>query len=487
MAKNLSNTTKNIINILIIALMTIILNVLAYHTNFDLITKWALAIIIILLLSRVIIKVNKFRQMFYFAYLLGGKSGLNFIDSLSRVNQRFWIAMADWGLVISFGLLSYLLFKEQLNKRTILVGIISIFGILYLILPYSALAFNFINIPQVTNQLNSPQVQQSSPFALIGFVAVNILLLIGGFALFVIVTIVYSALNILYGIFIFLGSVANNAPNYSIINSQIPGVAPIIPGITTPLFAGIVAIAILLIVNEFSHGVLARIANVKLKEIGVLLVGAFPIGAYVEPDEKQIKGLGKDKQNRIMVAGVASNMLFAIITFVLLIAIINYVLPSVISTKVIISALVPNSPAASVIPAGSQILMWNSYKVTNASSFVGAAKSNQPNSIVNVVTDKGTFTVQSNATGKIGIFITQQSAPKNGDIPGNAVYFVYVVLALSFLLNFLIGVVNLLPVPGLDGWQIYKLKMKNKKLLLALAYITVISVLVSALPWLYTH
>src|SRR5437660_7396414 len=114
MAQKLSSTTKNILNILIISLAIIILYALAYYTNFGQISKWILAIVVLLILSRVLIVLNKFRQMFYFTYLFGGTSGLNFIDSLSKVNQRFWIAMADWGIVISFGLLSYFFFKKQL-------------------------------------------------------------------------------------------------------------------------------------------------------------------------------------------------------------------------------------------------------------------------------------------------------------------------------------------------------------------------------------
>ena len=63
------------------------------------------------------------------------------------------------------------------------------------------------------------------------------------------------------------GTIANQA-----------GVAPIIPGVDIPLFAGIISIAILLIIHEFSHGILAKKAKVKLKEIGLLVFGFIPIG-----------------------------------------------------------------------------------------------------------------------------------------------------------------------------------------------------------------
>ena len=80
--------------------------------------------------------------------------------------------------------------------------------------------------------------------------------------------------------------------------SQIPGVAPIIPGIDIPLFAGIISLAVLLVVHEFSHGLLARAAKVRLKSIGLLIFSIIPVGAFVEPDERQISKVKKAAQTK---------------------------------------------------------------------------------------------------------------------------------------------------------------------------------------------
>ncbi|MDE1869979.1 MAG: site-2 protease family protein [Candidatus Micrarchaeota archaeon] len=445
-----------------------------------------IAVVALVIASRVIIVTNNFRQIFG-AYLFGGKAGINFVDSLSRHHPKLWNAFADWGLVLSFGLASYFLFRKQISRRMLAFGMVSIFAIVYLVLPSSAIAFQFVNLPQITSHISS--APSSGPSASVltspAFYAINAVLLFGGFSLFILSTLVYAGLSIIYSLLVFAQSLTTATPNYGAINSQVPGVAPLLPGITIPLFAGIATLAILLIVHEFSHGILARVANVKLKEIGILLLGVIPIGAYVEPDEKQIKKLSKEKQSRILIAGVAANIATSIIAFVLLFLLITYVLPSFVTTKVFITATAPNSPSFNIIPSGSQVLAWNGHPVSNLSSLEAAASST-PFARVVVNTSKGNYSLLSNATGKIGVSLSQTSGPIN-TLGGSIVYFAYIVLSLSFLFNFLIGVVNLLPVPAVDGWQVFQLVTKDKGILAALAWITVLAVLANILPWFWTH
>ncbi|MDE1845953.1 MAG: site-2 protease family protein [Candidatus Micrarchaeota archaeon] len=446
--------------------------------------RGVLAIAALLVSSRAIIIYNGLRQLFG-AYLLGGKAGVNFVDALSRWRPGFWTAFADWGLVLSFGLASYFLFKKQLSKMMLLFGLLSIFVIVYAVLPSSSIAFQFINLPQITSQINSAAPHQPTLISTVSMYLLNLLLLVGGFSLFILATLVYSALSIIYGILAFSQSVINNAPNYGIISSQVPGVAPILPGITMPLFAGIVTLAIILIVHEFSHGILARVAKVKLKEIGLLVLGVIPIGAYVEPDERAVKRLNKEKQSRILIAGISANLGLSILTFALLVLVATYLLPGFVTTKVFITATAPNSPAFNVIPAGAQVLAWNGHIVTNLTSLAAAASS-IPFTGVLVQTDKGNYSLISNATGKIGVSLSQTRGPI-ATLSGSIVYFIYTVLSLSFLLNFLVGVVNLLPIPSFDGWQIYQLLTKNKKVLGTLAWLAVLSILANVLPWIWAH
>ena len=68
----------------------------------------------------------------------------------------------------------------------------------------------------------------------------------------------------------------------------LPGVD--IPGspIFIPIFAGIIALILLMVVHEFGHGILARAQGVEIKSIGVILLAVLP-GAFVELDEEDVK------------------------------------------------------------------------------------------------------------------------------------------------------------------------------------------------------
>lgn len=91
----------------------------------------------------------------------------------------------------------------------------------------------------------------------------------------------------------------------------IPGVNPLIP-----VWYGIFGLAVAIIFHEFSHGILARIADVKVKTLGLVFL-VVPIGAFVEPDEEEIQELTKIKRSRIFSVGPTTNILLALV-FVLL-------------------------------------------------------------------------------------------------------------------------------------------------------------------------
>ena len=87
----------------------------------------------------------------------------------------------------------------------------------------------------------------------------------------------------------------------------LPGLNPVIP-----LWYGILALVIAMVIHEFSHGILSRVANVKVKALGLLMF-FFPVGAFVEPDEEEMKSMKKWERMRLYAAGPGSNMVIAII------------------------------------------------------------------------------------------------------------------------------------------------------------------------------
>lgn len=87
----------------------------------------------------------------------------------------------------------------------------------------------------------------------------------------------------------------------------LPGLNPVIP-----LWYGILALVVAMVVHEFSHGILSRVADVKIKALGLLMF-IFPIGAFVEPDEEEMKNMKRWERMRLYSAGPGSNMVIAII------------------------------------------------------------------------------------------------------------------------------------------------------------------------------
>ncbi len=100
--------------------------------------------------------------------------------------------------------------------------------------------------------------------------------------------------------------------------SDVPALGPaeifVIPGVTpfVPLWYGIIALIVTLIVHEGGHGVLARANGMKLKSIGVL-VAIVPIGAFVEPDDLDMKVASRRQRLRVFGAGPGVNFAFAAI------------------------------------------------------------------------------------------------------------------------------------------------------------------------------
>ena len=101
------------------------------------------------------------------------------------------------------------------------------------------------------------------------------------------------------------------------------GVALVLPGVNVPgmgvlpFWYWIIAIFIIAIVHEFSHGIVARAHNLKVKNTGIVFFGPI-IGAFVEPDEKKIVKEKDIVQYSILAAGAFSNILLAIFAVLLL-------------------------------------------------------------------------------------------------------------------------------------------------------------------------
>ena len=114
-----------------------------------------------------------------------------------------------------------------------------------------------------------------------------------------------------------------DTPSVSIV---LPGVE--IPGspIYVPFLSGFIALATVLIVHEFSHGIQAVGEKIPIKSVGLLLVAILP-GAFVEPDEDELKKASRISRLRVYGAGTMANITLALIAL-LIVSGISYEIPA---------------------------------------------------------------------------------------------------------------------------------------------------------------
>lgn len=91
----------------------------------------------------------------------------------------------------------------------------------------------------------------------------------------------------------------------------IPGLNPILP-----FWYGLLALIIALVCHEMAHGLQSRANGVGVKHTG-LLYGIVPLGAFVEPDEKDVEKVSRRSRLDIYTAGITTNFVLAAVAFLI--------------------------------------------------------------------------------------------------------------------------------------------------------------------------
>ncbi|BCS90920.1 MAG: hypothetical protein ARM1_0377 [Candidatus Micrarchaeota archaeon] len=454
---------------------------------------------------------------YYGMYLVKTERGIRAIYRIAKRYKKIWIILSIWGLSLSFGLLSLILVRKikdlKLSKYIVaFIGIIMIPIVFILFEAFGPYPLEFIKLFSVNTNLNLPNFPDLqlyiSSLTLTGYILIAIDT-ITGFSGFILSLLFYNAYTILSSLFnlgisfiteqllIVFASYAKIsiiqassiiAPSVSVVKNQIPGVSPIIPGLNLPLIAGIIALAIILYVHELSHGILSAGYKAKIKSVGVVMFGALPVGAFVEPEDKQLKELDDYKKTNVFVAGVSFNFLTALIALILFIPLLYYANSSIFESGFVIVSTVKGYPAYGVIPNGSVIERWNGINITNISTLNEAARLDSISNISVINTSNGNFTLHLNEYNKsnhlLGIRVELMYIVKPG-LSHSILYFLYRLTGLIFLLSFLVATTNLLPIPGFDGWQIYKTNIKSRLIMNLIVAIMLIGIMLNIVPYLF--
>jgi len=173
----------------------------------------------------------------------------------------------------------------------------------------------------------------------------------------------------------------------------------LLPGINQfiPLTWGLIGLIVTLVVHELSHAILSRVADIKVKSLG-LLIALIPIGAFAEPDESQL--LGNDAESdqrvatrperlRVFSAGITGNFAVALIAFILF---FGPVLSSVVAVQGLgVVAVVSGSPAERVgLQPGMIVSQIDGIHISDESGFQAFMNTTHPGQTVTVTTvDQG--------------------------------------------------------------------------------------------------
>ncbi len=276
------------------------------------------------------------------------------------------------------------------------------------------------------------------------------------------------------GVFLALGLFSINAFRLLTKPQQAIGIVPVIPGVTIPVnlfIFGFLPLAIVAIfIHEFSHGITALIEKISIKSAGFAIF-LFFLGGFVEPDDKDLAEARPHSRMKVYAAGSFSNLLFAIGLLVLLLPLPFFltISPAYESPDgIMIVGLSENGPAELAgIQVGDVITTFNGIAITNekemSDEYIAFYSQNRANSKSNTtilleIQNRGFLEVQSGSYGFLGIGYMTHYTPRGwADSLGFTSYGPYRIrqfLFLAQILNFIVALVNLLPIPFLDGHKL---------------------------------
>ncbi|MFA6214443.1 MAG: site-2 protease family protein [Candidatus Micrarchaeia archaeon] len=413
-------------------------------------------------------------ECWYGIFLLRSQYGLSLLDRLAKRHPRLWQGLYELGTVIGFGSFAYfLLRREKYTWQRI--------AFLYGLGTFLMVLFTHMVAPLATSALFS-MLSGGSEFASAGqglqasisqvsaakylFFA---LLVLGGISLMTTAGLILYAAVVAVSIAGMLASGADPA-------SVSPGGTPIIPGINLPLLEGVAALAVVLMVHEAMHGIVARMHGFPLKAAGLVFFGFLPFGAFVDIDEKRMFKGKKEAQSAVFVAGTTANFFTSLLLAMLFFLAIYATEPFRLNGVYI---------ETGGLPHGALL-----HSINGVPARAAMASPLSPNTTYSLQTSKGEYSIATGADGKLGI--TYSLADSSGisgvfRYEGGLEWMVGFLrfLALAFSLNFVVGAINLVPIPLFDGYYLMKNGVKNALAVKVIAWAVAIAFVVNMLPWVF--
>ena len=263
----------------------------------------------------------------------------------------------------------------------------------------------------------------------------------------------------------------NNVSNFFVAQTEFSELTVLIPGVTLTSSASItyflLSIPIVLVIHEGAHGIVAALEKIKIKTGGFAIFIAMFAG-FVEPDEEEFGKARKISKLRVIGAGATSNVIFAFVLGAILLTnpFFAMVLPEpLLSTfydlpeGVLVLSIIEGSGAEKAGMIGNDIITSiNDIPIFSPVDFPSLS----PGEVASVSVLRDGQPLDFNVEimespddperGLIGIMRDNSFAYKpvmnfiEWNDPNVSMFLLWL-----WMISFFIGIINMLPLPILDG------------------------------------
>ena len=263
----------------------------------------------------------------------------------------------------------------------------------------------------------------------------------------------------------------NNILNFFAVPDDFAPLTVLIPGVTLTSAPAItyflLSIPIVLVIHEGAHGIVAALEKIRIKTGGFAIFIAMFAG-FVEPDEEEFEKAKKISKLRVIGAGATSNVLFALILGVVLLTnpFFAMVLPEPLLSifyelpeGVLILSIIENSGAEQAgLLANDIITSINDIPIYSPIDFPSLNPGETASVTVLRDSQELTYGLEVMASpddperGLIGIMRDNSFAYKpvmnfiEWNDPNVSMFLLWL-----WMISFFIGIINMLPLPILDG------------------------------------
>ena len=275
----------------------------------------------------------------------------------------------------------------------------------------------------------------------------------------------------------------SNISAYFVRPMEFSEVTVLIPGVTLTSSSAILnfllSIPIVLIIHEGAHGIVATLERIKIKTGGFAVFIAMFAG-FVEPDEKEFDNAKKISKLRVIGAGATSNVIFALALGALLLTnpLFAIILPDPIrgvfyespDGVMVLSILDGFGAESAGMQVGDLIVGINGIQIKNALDMQQIALSPDDTATVTVQRESSEISFKvdilespdKDGRGLIGITRDNEAfVPVMNFIEWNN-HQLSLFLLWLWMISFFIGIINMLPMPILDGGKFVQILLEGR-------------------------